>query len=95
MADLLEVARQTGLRGHLHGVNATEARAILQRFVDALPAAPVVAYGFDAELVADMLSNYQRRVAAESGESARTKIIQQQADALRALAQQPGTEVGR
>lgn len=53
-------------------------------------AAPVLAHGFDADLVADMLSNYQRRVAAESGESVRTKIIQQQADALRALAQQPG-----
>jgi hypothetical protein len=38
MRDLLEIARATGLRGLLHGVNATDAREVLQRFVDALNA---------------------------------------------------------
>ncbi|CAB3952828.1 hypothetical protein [Achromobacter piechaudii] len=37
--DVLEVARETGLRSYLHGVNAMEARMLLQRFVDALSAA--------------------------------------------------------
>ena len=37
--DVLEIARETGLRSYLHGVNAMEARVILQRFVDGLPAA--------------------------------------------------------
>ncbi len=44
-ADVLEIARETGLRSFLHGVNAMEARTILQRFVDALPAPPVPAAG--------------------------------------------------
>ncbi|MGH8083909.1 MAG: hypothetical protein ACREPV_01355 [Lysobacter sp.] len=34
--DLLEVARATGLRQHLHGVSATDARVMLGRFVTAL-----------------------------------------------------------
>lgn len=34
--DLLEIARATGLRQYMHGVNATDARFILQRFVGAL-----------------------------------------------------------
>lgn len=34
--DLLEIARATGLRQYMYGVNATDARFILQRFVDAL-----------------------------------------------------------
>ena len=38
--DVLEIARETGLRSYLHGVNAMEARMLLQRFVDALPLAP-------------------------------------------------------
>lgn len=38
--DVLEIARATGLRSYLHGVNAMEARMLLQRFVDALPVAP-------------------------------------------------------
>jgi len=37
--DLLEVARSTGLRSYLHGVNATDARELLVRFVAALTAA--------------------------------------------------------
>ncbi|MBD9433213.1 hypothetical protein IB257_25020 [Achromobacter sp. ACM03] len=37
--DVLDIARETGLRSYLHGVNAMEARMVLQRFVDALPAA--------------------------------------------------------
>lgn len=43
--DVLEIAREIGLRSYLHGVNAMEARVILQRFVDALPAAPAPAAG--------------------------------------------------
>lgn len=35
---LLEVARETGLRGFLHGVSATDARDLLGRFVQALQA---------------------------------------------------------
>lgn len=38
--DVLEIARESGLRSFLHGVNAMEARIILQRFVDALPVGP-------------------------------------------------------
>lgn len=34
--DLLEVARATGLRQHMHGVNATDTRLILKRFVGAV-----------------------------------------------------------
>lgn len=33
---LLEVARETGLRCFLHGVSATDARDLLGRFVEAL-----------------------------------------------------------
>lgn len=33
---LLEVARETGLRGFLHGVSATDARDLLGRFVEAV-----------------------------------------------------------
>ena len=33
---ILEIARQTGLRQHLHGVNATDAREMLGRFAEAL-----------------------------------------------------------
>lgn len=36
---LLEIARATGLRGYLHGVNATDARRMLAEFVAAIPAA--------------------------------------------------------
>lgn len=36
---LLEIARQTGLRQHLHGINATDARELLSRFVNAVAAA--------------------------------------------------------
>lgn len=42
--DLLEIARRTGLRQHLHGVNATDARALLSAFMAAAApagAAPV------------------------------------------------------
>lgn len=35
--DILEIARETGLRSFLHGVNAQDSRAILQKFVNALP----------------------------------------------------------
>lgn len=35
--DILEIARETGLRTYLHGVNARDSRAILQKFVNALP----------------------------------------------------------
>lgn len=38
--DLLQIARSTGLRSHLQGVSATDARALLKAFVDALPPAP-------------------------------------------------------
>jgi hypothetical protein len=38
---LWEIARQTGLRRHLHGVNATDARALLTEFVSALASKPV------------------------------------------------------
>lgn len=38
--DLLQIARETGLRTHLQGVSATDARALLKAFVDALPPAP-------------------------------------------------------
>ncbi|PWF25010.1 hypothetical protein [Corticimicrobacter populi] len=36
MTDILAVARETGLRQHLHGVNATDARILLQRFLNAI-----------------------------------------------------------
>lgn len=35
--DLLYIARQTGLRGFIHGVNATDTREMLARFVAELP----------------------------------------------------------
>lgn len=35
--DLLMIARNTGLRGFMHGVNATDARELLANFVAALP----------------------------------------------------------
>lgn len=35
--DLLYIARQTGLRGFIHGVNATDTREMLTRFVAELP----------------------------------------------------------
>ncbi|HCL4132308.1 TPA: hypothetical protein N2C61_003415 [Pseudomonas aeruginosa] len=35
--DLLYIARQTGLRGYIHGVNATDTREMLTRFVAELP----------------------------------------------------------
>lgn len=35
---LLEIARATGLRGLLHGVNAALARQVLRDFVDAVDA---------------------------------------------------------
>lgn len=38
---LLDIARETGLRQHLHGVNATDARVLLAAFVGALPAATI------------------------------------------------------
>lgn len=37
--DLLEIARSTGLRNHLHGVSAQDARAMLKAFLDAATAA--------------------------------------------------------
>lgn len=46
--DLLEIARATGLRGFVHGVNAEDVRVMLQRFVDALPG-PVIPT--DAQIV--------------------------------------------
>jgi hypothetical protein len=39
---LLEIARETGLRNFLHGVNATDARAMLAKFVDAVLSAATV-----------------------------------------------------
>ncbi len=46
--DLLEIARSTGLRSHLHGLNSQDARAMLQAFLDALAAAqPVVEVGLN------------------------------------------------
>ncbi|CAB3729220.1 DnaJ-like cysteine-rich domain-containing protein [Achromobacter piechaudii] len=53
--DVLEVARETGLRSYLHGVNAMEARMLLQRFVDALSAA--------APAAGDALDRDQQRLA--------------------------------
>jgi hypothetical protein len=38
-AALLEIARESGLRQHLHGVDATKAKRLLREFVDALEAA--------------------------------------------------------
>lgn len=36
MMDLVAIARETGLRQHLHGINAATARELLQQFVDAV-----------------------------------------------------------
>ncbi len=65
-ADVLEIARETGLRSFLHGVNAMEARTILQRFVDALPAPPAPAAG-DAltDAARDVLAERRRQVSNE------------------------------
>jgi hypothetical protein len=38
-AALLEIARESGLRQHLHGVDATKAKRLLREFVTALEAA--------------------------------------------------------
>lgn len=38
--DILEIARATGLRSYLQGVNAQDARALLQTFMDAVSATP-------------------------------------------------------
>lgn len=43
--DILEIARSTGLRSYLHGVNAQDARAMLQAFLAAVAAAPAVPKG--------------------------------------------------
>ncbi|CUJ54388.1 hypothetical protein [Achromobacter sp. 2789STDY5608628] len=66
LADVLEIAREIGLRSFLHGVSAMEARTILQRFVDALPAPPAPAAG-DAQTAAarDVLAERQRQISVE------------------------------
>jgi hypothetical protein len=56
--DVLEIARETGLRSYFHGVNAMEARVILQRFVDALPVAAAPAAG-DALALLEKLEAWQ------------------------------------
>ncbi|WP_447988389.1 hypothetical protein [Achromobacter spanius] len=74
--DVLEIARETGLRSYFHGVNAMEARVILQRFVDALPVVAAPAAG-------DALDSKPDWVACESRRPWVTNSLKASAQKLR------------
>ncbi|MGP0171307.1 hypothetical protein ACSVIJ_05415 [Pseudomonas sp. NCHU5208] len=62
--DLLFIARQTGLRGFIHGVNATDTREMLARFVEALPVSK------EAQYLEQFFNTAQRISVEESGSPA-------------------------
>lgn len=88
--DLLEVARATGLRQHMHGVNATDARLILQRFVGALrflcvdSNAPTVSATVITDSMIDAYLTDQRKTVEDADRFGRPNIGGLHTDTVRA-----------
>lgn len=89
--DLVAIARSTGLRQYLHGINATFARKLLADFVAALPPAK------DAQLLEDFF-RVSRRITVEHAAnpvSAHSCLLQQVTETAARLKQTIQSEVSQ